>query len=163
MNRIVLLLSFVLLANLGFSQTAGIDHEPHNPGWEVDLMKAYEMSQKTGKPILANFTGSDWCGWCIRLTRAVFAKDDFKKWADENVVLLELDFPRRSQLPAALKTQNSQMQQALQVRGYPSVWLLTLEKDEKTNQMKINPMGKTGYKATVAEFTKSVEIYMKGA
>ncbi|PIQ15370.1 MAG: thioredoxin, partial [Flavobacteriales bacterium CG18_big_fil_WC_8_21_14_2_50_32_9] len=81
-------------------------------GWEVDVNKAYEISKKTGKPILANFTGSDWCGWCIKLKNEVFIKDEFKTWAKDNVVLLELDFPRRFQLPEEIKQQNYGLQQA---------------------------------------------------
>ena len=56
-------------------------------GWTVGLDNVYEESQKTGKPILANFTGSDWCGWCIKLKADVFSKPKFTAWADKNVVL----------------------------------------------------------------------------
>lgn len=139
---------------------AVIDYPAHNPGWEVDMQKAYKMSQESGKPIMANFTGSDWCGWCIRLTNSVFSKPEFKKWAEENVVLLELDYPRRKKLPAALKQQNNSMQQALQVRGFPTVYLLDLKKDD-ADQFQVTPLGKSGYKRTVVEFTGEFDRLMK--
>ena len=64
--------------------------------WHTDLTKAVQLSEKTQKPLLLFFTGSDWCGWCIRLQKEVLMTDEFQAWAKENVVLLELDFPRRT-------------------------------------------------------------------
>ena len=139
---------------LGFSQAD--TYEAENEGWLVKIEEAYEESKKTGKPILANFTGSDWCGWCKRLTKSVFIEDEFKTWADDNVVLLELDFPRRKQLPNEIRQQNAQLQQAFGVRGYPTVWVFNLDKDDK-GQFQIEGLGKTGYRKTVAEFTSDVE------
>jgi len=76
-------------------------------GWIENFPEAFELSVKEGKPILANFTGSDWCGWCIKLDKAVFQTEDFKKWAEENVILLELDFPRRKKLDPEIETNNN--------------------------------------------------------
>jgi len=135
------------------------DYKAENEGWLVDVDKAYNLSKETGKPILANFTGSDWCGWCKRLTRSVFVKDDFKKWADDNVVLLELDFPKRKQLPAVVRAQNQNLQRAFQVRGYPTIWLFDLNKNA-SGQFDIAALGKTGYKKTVGEFTGELEQYL---
>lgn len=132
-----------------------------NEGWLVSVDEAYEISKKTGRPILANFTGSDWCGWCKRLTAAVFVKDEFKKWAAENVVLLELDFPRKKQIPAEIQQQNAGMQQAFQVRGYPTIWVFHLDKDETNNQFQVRALGSTGYKATPEEFIDDVKKMMQ--
>ena len=132
------------------------DYEAHQKGWMVDLNEAYDESKRTGKPIMANFTGSDWCGWCKKLSASVFNKPEFKKWAEENVVLLELDYPRRFKVPADIKKQNADLQQAFQVRGFPTVWVFDLSKDE-TERFSINAFGKTGYKASVAEFTGDIE------
>jgi protein disulfide-isomerase len=126
-------------------------------GWLVDVNEAYQLQEQTGKPILANFTGSDWCGWCKRLKSSVFVKDEFQEWADDNVILLELDFPRRFQLPDDIQQQNYQMAQALGVRGYPTIWIFTIEKNESTNQMNLNAMGKTGYRPTAQEFIADCE------
>lgn len=149
---IILFLSMLMTATLSAQ-----DYQPENPGWLVDLDKAYAESQKTGKPILANFTGSDWCGWCKRLTKSVFVHDEFKSWAKDNVVLLELDFPRRKQLPEKYQKQNRGLQQAFQVRGYPTVWLFDLKKDEATDRYNIEALGKTGYTKTAGEFTSSID------
>ena len=63
--------------------------------WNNNLEKAVDISKKTKKPLMLFFTGSDWCGWCQRLQRDVFVKPEFIAWAKKNVILLELDFPRR--------------------------------------------------------------------
>jgi len=114
--------------------------------WHTDINKAHEISLKKKKPIFAFFTGSDWCGWCHKLQREVFVKPEFISWAKKNVVLVELDFPRRKELPRELREQNYSLQQALQVRGYPTIWIFTLEKDEE-KKYKINAMGSLGYPA----------------
>lgn len=115
--------------------------------WHTDLMKAHDISEKTKKPIFAFFTGSDWCGWCIKLQRNVFDKPEFIKWAKENVVLLELDFPRTKQLPPALVQQNASMQQAFGVSGYPTVWLFKTNKNNKEKKFTMDTYGSLGYPA----------------
>ena len=68
------------------------------------------------------FTGSDWCIWCKRLVSEVFDKKEFKDWANKNIILLEVDFPKRSPQSEELKAQNSQLQRTFQglIRGYPT-------------------------------------------
>jgi protein disulfide-isomerase len=109
--------------------------------WETNLQKANEISQKTKKPIFAMFTGSDWCGWCKKLQADVLNKPDFISWANKNVVLLEVDFPRFKQLPPEQMQQNQGLQQSFGVPGYPTIWMFNMSKDGKT----INPMGSLGY------------------
>lgn len=113
--------------------------------WERDVNKALEISQKSKKPLLMFFTGSDWCGWCIRLQKEVLKTPEFSSWAKENVVLVELDFPRKNTMSAEIQNQNSQLQQLFEVRGYPTVWIVNADiKDGKTNFQKL---GTTGYVA----------------
>ena len=145
----------------GSKVTVQNEYKAENEGWLVNVEEAYQISKKTGKPILANFTGSDWCGWCKRLTASVFVKDEFKTWAANNVVLLELDFPRKKSIPAEIQQQNAGMQQAFQVRGYPTIWVFHLDKDEATNQFQVKALGSTGYKATPEEFIADVNNMMK--
>ncbi len=130
------------------------------PGWLVDLDEAYDLSKKTGKPILANFTGSDWCGWCKKLDADVFSKPAFKDWADKNVVLLELDFPRRKQIPQKNQQQNYAMQNALQISGYPTIWVINMNKDPNSGQYQIDALGKTGYTQTPEQFIATVDKFV---
>ena len=147
---------FVFGASIDAQEIALEDYTAKNEGWEVNIDKAYELSQKTGKPILANFTGSDWCGWCIKLDKSVFHTAEFKKWAAENVILLELDFPRRKQLPQEIRQQNANLQRAFKISGYPTVWVFDLSKDE-AGKFAISALGKTGYSKTSKEFTNACD------
>lgn len=143
------LLGLIFCLVVGFNSVAqetdkGFVDSP-NEGWLVNVEEAYEISSKTNRPILANFTGSDWCGWCKRLKAEVFNKPGFKEWAEDNVVLLELDFPRRMKLPAEQAQQNQSLQQAFSVTGFPTIWVFDLIKPAGTNQFQIQAYGKTGY------------------
>ena len=100
---------------------------------------------------------TDWCGWCKRLTASVFSKPEFKEWAEDNVILLELDFPRRTKIPAKYQQQNANMQRALKVSGFPTVWVFNLDKNADSGQYHINALGKTGYTPSVSEFTGTVD------
>jgi len=113
--------------------------------WNNNLNKAIEISKKTKKPLLLFFTGSDWCGWCMRLQTEVFKKPEFVAWAKDNVVLVEVDFPRRTALSPELTTQNNELQQFFAVQGYPTVWFVNASRvDGKTN---FDKLGSTGYLA----------------
>ena len=116
-----------------------------NNGWLINFEEAAKLSIKSGKPILANFTGSDWCGWCIRLNREVFVTPEFKDWASENVILLELDYPRRQQQTDEIKKQNRELQQFFQVRGYPTLHIFNVVITDGKTQ--ITTLGKMGYLA----------------
>ncbi|MBF25641.1 MAG: hypothetical protein CMP49_03880 [Flavobacteriales bacterium] len=103
----------------------------NEPGkWLINFEEAYQQSSLSNKPIMANFTGSDWCGWCKKLKKAVFDTDVFKNWANENVILLELDYPRRTPQDPTIKQQNQTLQQTFRqfVRGYPTVLLFRIER-----------------------------------
>ena len=120
------LLAFVLLS------PASVRAES---GWATDYKKAQEEAKASHKLVLVNFTGSDWCGYCIQFDRAILSKPEFKDYASKNLVLLEIDFPRRggprwNAQPAALKKQNEELGQEYQVEGFPT--LVVLNGDGKT-------------------------------
>ena len=92
--------------------------------WMTDYSKALALSKKTGKPILADFTGSDWCGWCIKLQKEVFTTKEFGAWAKKNVILLELDYPRRKIQPAGVVKQNEILAEKYKIEGYPTILFL---------------------------------------
>lgn len=125
-------------------------------GWLVNINEAYNISQESGKPILANFTGTDWCIWCKRLRANVFVKDEFKKWAEENVVLLELDFPRRKQIPTEIRQQNARLQRVFKVRGYPTVWIFNLDKNDE-GKFEIEALGSTGFARSADSFISAAD------
>jgi thioredoxin-related protein len=113
--------------------------------WHTDVIKASDLAIKNQKPLLLFFTGSDWCGWCIKLQTEVFKTPEFIKWASENVILVELDFPRRKQLAPELAQQNRNFEQMFGIRGYPTVWLVSPALVD--GKMTFNRLGSTGYVA----------------
>lgn len=96
-------------------------------GWEDDYDKAMAKAKAEKKTVLLDFTGSDWCGWCIRLDKEVFSQAEFKKYAKENLVLVEVDFPQGKRQTKKLKEQNEKLQQEHGVRGYPTIVVLDPE------------------------------------
>jgi len=113
--------------------------------WYTDLNKAIEASRQEQKPLFLFFTGSDWCGWCMRLQSEVFKTPDFTAWAKDHAILVELDFPRRTPQPEEIKAQNNQLQEMFKVQGFPMVWFVKPSvNDGKTN---LEQLGSTGYLA----------------
>ena len=137
MKKYISILLLFLSINV-FSQEGDLE-------WYTDLNKAIEISIESEKPLFMFFTGSDWCGWCIRLQKEVFFKPDFVKWAKENLVLVELDFPRRKKLEESLKQQNENLRQMFAVRGYPTGWFVVPEIEE--NRVNFKRLGSQGYVA----------------
>ncbi|MBP9150664.1 MAG: thioredoxin family protein [Flavobacteriales bacterium] len=111
--------------------------------WHTDMVTAVDKAVAEKKPLFLFFTGSDWCGWCKRLQAEVFFKPEFEKWATDNVILLELDFPRRTEQPEALREQNMNIQRMFDVRGYPTIWFVTPTKNG--TEIGFGKIGSTGY------------------
>jgi len=102
-------------------KAAGADK---SKGWLTDFEKAKTEAAALDQPIFAFFTGSDWCGWCVKLKGEVLDTKGFMNFANDNLVLFEADFPQRKKLSAAVKKQNAELAAKYGVRGYPSVYLL---------------------------------------
>lgn len=111
--------------------------------WQTNVNKAMEISKKTKKPLLLFFTGSDWCGWCVRLQNEVLKTPEFAAWAKENVVLVELDYPRRTPQTDELKKQNNELQQAFAIQGFPTIYFANAT--NKEGKVNFEGLGNTGY------------------
>ena len=111
-------------------------------GWLEHAPTALAKAQKEGKYLLIDFTGSDWCGWCIKLDEEVFDQDAFKTEAPRHFVLLKLDFPRGRRLSAELRKQNEEWRERYGVRGFPTVYLADAAG---------RPYARTGYRQGGAE------------
>ena len=118
--------------------TSSDEKTEENSAWLTDYELAKKQATEENKTILMDFTGSDWCGWCIRLHEEVFSLPEFKDYAKENLVLLELDFPRGKRLSPDLVAQNEKLQEEFKVQGFPTIVLLDGEG---------RPFGRTGYQA----------------
>ena len=102
-----------------------------------NYQEAQRLAQKTRKPIMIIFSGSDWCGWCIKLEKEVFSKPEFKNWAKDNIIVYLADFPRKNYLSAEKAKQNNLLLKEYGVRGFPTVLIVN-------ERGKI--LGKTGYR-----------------
>lgn len=99
------------------------------PKWYTDLDEAKAVAVKENKPLLVDFTGSDWCGYCIKLHAEVFDKPEFEAFA-KNYVLVELDFPSKKPQPAEEKAKNKATQAKFAVSGFPTVLLIDAKSGE---------------------------------
>jgi protein disulfide-isomerase len=97
---------------------------PAKSGWLTSYDQAQKEAQSKHRLLLMDFTGSDWCGWCIMLDKEIFSKPEFKEYASKNLVLLELDFPRMKRIPADTVAQNERLAIQYRIQGFPTVVVL---------------------------------------
>jgi protein disulfide-isomerase len=106
--------------------------------WETNYQKAVRMAQEQNKPILLLFTGSDWCTWCIRLEKEVFASPSFVDRMKDKFIYVKLDYPNSSKPSADIVAQNKALKAKFKVQGFPSVVILNSREDK---------IGSLGYQA----------------
>jgi thioredoxin-related protein len=143
-------LSFVLIALILVGcKNAGTSD---NLDWETNLETALLKAQKENKTVLVNFTGSDWCVWCQRLSNEVFSQSEFENFAKENLVLVKIDFPKNIELPMETKMYNNQLAQRFGVQGFPTIFLLRADG---------TPILQTGYQpGGPANYINHLKSYM---
>lgn len=108
-------------------------------GWLTDFEKAKATAKEQNKHILIDFSGSDWCGWCVKLDKEVFQQQAFKDYAKEDLVLMLADYPSdKSKQSAEVIKQNEKLSKEFSVRGFPTVFVLAPDG---------SIVGKTGYQA----------------
>lgn len=110
--------------------------------WLTDLSIVQAKAKEEGKPILMDFTGSNWCSWCIKLKKEVFSKSAFVDYANEHLILMTVDFPRGVKQEESLKNQNYELLDMYGVNSFPTIILVDSEGVV---------LGKTGYRRGGAE------------
>ena len=105
-------------------------------GWLTSYDQAQKEAQSKHKLLLMDFTGSDWCGWCIMLDKEVFSKPEFKEYASKNLVLLELDFSAHEKNAARNGGPERTLAMKYGIQGFPTV--VVFDSDGK-------PLGALGY------------------
>lgn len=131
------------------AETPSFDEAMDSPGayngeWLTDFGKANEIAKELNRPILVNFTGSDWCGWCIKLSNEVFTKEAFQQYANDSLVLLKLDFPRKIPQTPEVKAANEKLARDFGVEGFPTIVLLDT-KGKEINRTGYQPGGAEAY------------------
>ena len=95
--------------------------------WTTDYKQAQDEAKASHKLLLLDFTGSDWCGYCFQFDRAILSQPQFKDYANKNLILMEVDFPRRKAQTVETRKQNMELAQRYQVEGFPTLVLLNGE------------------------------------
>jgi len=132
MKKTLKFAAFALALTTTFATASG-------DGWMTDFAAAKKKAASEKKDLLVDFTGSDWCGWCMKLNKEVFQHDAFKKGVADKFVLVEIDFPRdKSKQSDALQKQNAELQKSYQVAGFPTILLMDSQG---------RPFANTGYRA----------------
>lgn len=138
---------FVLAISLSFIYSSCSVSKSAEHGWLTNYEKGLEIAKKEKKSVLVLFTGSDWCPPCKKLHHEVLESEDFKKFASKNLVLVEMDFPRKkqNQLEKEQTIYNNQLKGKFNIRGFPSV--IILDKNGKELERWV------GYRSTALEET----------
>ena len=109
------------------------------PGWTQDYAKAVEKAKAEKKNILLDFTGSDWCGFCKTLDKEVFQTPKFQSWARQNVILVEVDFPKNVRQSDKIKQQNADLKTKYPFGGYPTIVITDADGKELARKSGYHP------------------------
>ena len=144
-TTVCLLLAMLLCsgAKFSFAQEAG---------WTDDYAKAVERAKAENKPILLDFTGSDWCGWCMKMKQETLNTPQFTAYAQQNLVLMTVDFPHKRQLAPATKQQNDKLNAKYQADGFPTFVLIDKSGRELGRQSGYLPGGPAAFIAELSKF-----------
>ena len=118
MKRMKLVMCAIVMALVSSAVTRAVDAV-----WIEDFEVATARAEKEKKDLLMDFTGSDWCHWCIQLKKEVLSQDAFVADAGKNFVMVELDYPKGKPQPAKIKDQNTLMSKAFKIQGFPTIIL----------------------------------------
>jgi thioredoxin-related protein len=154
MKKIIFLFAILATVVVGCSGDASDNaNASANLNWLTDLPKAQAQARAENKLVLMDFTGSDWCIWCIKLDQDTFSKSEFADYAKKNLVLVELDFPNKKPQPDALKKANAALQVKYDPEGvFPT---LILMKPDGAILWKQEGYLEGGPKAMIAELEKA--------
>lgn len=124
--------------------------------WQTDINVAKEIASKESKPIILVFQGSDWCAPCIKLDREIWSTDAFKKYANENYVMLKADFPRKKKntLSETQTKANGLLAEKYNKQGF-FPFVVILDSNGKV-------LGESSYKKTTPEnYIKELNVFTK--
>lgn len=138
---------FAMIALLPLLSVRGAE-----PGWTNSLPAAQALAKTENKMVLLDFTGSDWCGWCMKFKKEALDTDAFKDYAAKNLVLVELDFPRKTPQSADLKKANKELSKKYNVTGFPTFVVLNKNGEEIGRQEGYEPGGAAAFIEKLEKF-----------
>jgi thioredoxin-related protein len=122
--------------------------------WKTDFEAAKTEAQRDNKLILLDFTGSDWCPPCIQMKQQTLTQKTFLEYAAKNLVLVEVDFPKRKALTVAQKRANSTLQSKYGVEAFPTFVVLTPDGKELGREVGYVEGGPTAFIRMIEAFKK---------
>jgi len=122
--------------------------------WSTDLSKALAQAKADKKMVLLDFTGSDWCGWCIKFDKEALSTDKFAAYAKTHLALVVVDFPNKKPQSDALKAANKALGEKYKVDGYPTFVVLNADGKEIGRQTGYAPGGPDAFIAKLEKFSK---------
>lgn len=130
--------TLLLAVGLGLAASSTSTAQETSQRWFSDFDKAMTVAKDEGKDLLVDFTGSDWCGWCIKLHDEVFKFDQFYTEASKHYVLVALDFPQGEEAMANVPNpeRNQELAGLYGIEGFPTILLVNQGGDV---------FGRTGY------------------
>ena len=122
--------------------------------WLTDLPAAQAQAKAENKMVLLDFTGSDWCGWCIKFKQEALDTKEFQDYAAANLVLVEVDFPRKKPQSAGQKEANAALSKKYKADGFPTFVVLSKDGAEIGRQDSYEKGGSKAFIAKLEKFKK---------
>lgn len=117
------LLIFIAFTATSCTQAVG-DKNVSPEGWLTNYEQALSEAREQKKPVLIEFTGSDWCPPCMRLAKEVLSTGTFMDYARDSLVLLHVDFPRKKKLSEEQVAHNEKLAQQFAIQYVPALFLV---------------------------------------
>ena len=122
--------------------------------WRTDYPGALKQAKSEGKLVLLDFTGSDWCGWCMKFETDVLSTPQFAGYADKKLELVRLDFPHHTPQPDDVKKINRALAEQFHVDGYPTFVLVNADGKELGRQGGYLNGGPNAFIAELEQFSR---------
>jgi protein disulfide-isomerase len=122
--------------------------------WSADFSHSLDQARADGKMVLLDFTGSDWCPWCIKFDHEVLDADQFAIYAQNKLELVLVDFPRSKPQDDALRQANKELAKRYHVTGYPTFVLVNYAGNELGRQMGYLEGGPNTFIAELEKFSR---------
>ena len=151
---LIVLTAAMLLSGFAGSLKAEETKPADGAVWLDNYEKALAQAKAENKAVLLDFTGSDWCSWCIKMVKDTLSQKEFADYAAKNLVLVEVDFPNTKILSEATKKQNADLQAKFGAKGYPTFVLVDKDGKELGKQVGYLAGGPSAFIAKLDGFKK---------
>lgn len=126
--------------------------------WTMDFEAARKLAAEKEMPILLNFSGSDWCGWCQLMETNVFSQAEWSDYAKSNLVMVLIDFPQdKSLVPEEYTARNEALQAQFDIEGFPTFVVLDSDGTNVLGRLQ------AGQRKTPAIFQKELSVLLRNS